>query len=108
MVRLRPTEVNMIVDILSDEDATKEELEFCKGVAEEILTKLDEMRAKRDTYAILGQERMPDGRLSIPYLWGPYFTKQAGTTARNKLVKPTPGNEMVADVFKLYELKGLT
>jgi hypothetical protein len=102
MVRLRPTEVRMIVEILSDDDATEEELEFCKGVAEEIITKLDEMRAKRDTYAILAQEER-----GPVYTYGPYFTKQAASKHLNQMARPSVDREMVAGVVKLYELKGL-
>lgn len=74
MPRLRPTEVRAVAALLNDPADDVETL------AEDVIRKLDELRAKRDVWVVL--VRYPDS--GIPGVFGPYDTENQANRAMGR------------------------
>lgn len=96
-MRLRPTEVRAVAEVLQSLSGTGADVDDVAGA---VIRKLDEMRATgRDHYAILAQE---EGGPILVY--GPYGTPRAAEKAAGTLVAPTKGRRYAAAAFKLYRI----
>ena len=69
MARLRPTEVKAVAAMLNEPANDEYEL------AENIMRKINELRAKRKDYVVF----VLDG--NMPSVWGPYETQNSATKA---------------------------
>lgn len=96
MARLRPTEVRAVAALLEEPAEDADEL------AGRIIETLDELRLKRDSFALLYLE--PNTRTVVAF--GPYGTQNAGERDIKRLVSPgpKPGH---AQVLKLRPLADL-
>ena len=79
-MRLKPTEVRLIADVISREYDSADE------AAEAAIRALDEKRAKDEMWCFLYYD--PNNKVYITF--GPYKTKNAAERARKNLVSPGP------------------
>lgn len=79
-MRLKPTEVRLVADIISREYDSADE------AAEAAIRALDEKRAKDESWCFLYYD--PNGKVYITF--GPYKTKNAAERARKNLSSPGP------------------
>lgn len=79
-MRLKPTEVRLVADVISREYDSADE------AAEAAIRALDEKRAKDESWCFLYYD--PNGKVYITF--GPYKTKNAAERARKNLSSPGP------------------
>lgn len=79
-MRLKPTEVRLVADIIS------REYDSANEAAEAAIRALDDKRAKDEMWCFLYYD--PNGNVFITF--GPYKTKNAAERARKNLSSPGP------------------
>lgn len=82
MARIRPTELNAIIELLDQPHDSVDAL------ARQVITTLDELRAKRQTWFVV---QLLAGKL--PILWGPYATSDAARKDIGRTITGTQAGE---------------
>ena len=81
MMRVKPTEVRLVSDLLSKPAADADEL------AETIITSLDSKRMKDEKWVVIYQWQPQEGRF-VTITYGPYNTRKQAEKAMSGLVSP--------------------
>lgn len=81
-MRIKPTEVRLVADLLAQPAADADEL------AEKIITNLDTKRMKDERWVIIYQWQPEEGRF-ITMTYGPFNTRKQAEKAMGGLVSPS-------------------